>query len=192
MMSKPRLSLQALRGKGKGGEGHIKHQDHDHSGEPRGSSIGRRRRASSMSAKANRLVSCLKGNALTLATVSGVLSGIALGFILRASREESWTPREIMYVSYVGEIFLRSLRCLILPLIVSSIISAVGGLELGMSSRIAFRAVVYYMTTTILAVILGIILVTSIHPGVAGAQDVPREGEARNVTTADTLMDLIR
>ena len=121
--SKPRLSLQALRGKGKGGEGNMKHQVTtvvgDHSGEPRRSSTGRRRRTSSMSEKASRLVSCLKGNALTLATVSGVLSGIALGFILRASREESWTPREIMYVSYVGEIFLRSLRCLILPLIVS-------------------------------------------------------------------------
>ena len=34
------------------------------------------------------------------------------------------------------------------------------------------RAIVYYMTTTVLAVILGIILVVTIHPGVAGQERV--------------------
>ena len=56
------------------------------------------------------------------------------------------------------------------------------------------RAVVYYMATTVLAVILGIILVVSIRPGAGGiaAEDLKEEGTKRNVTTADTLMDLIR
>ncbi len=34
------------------------------------------------------------------------------------------------------------------------------------------RAIVYYMTTTVLAVILGIVLVVTIHPGVAGQERV--------------------
>ena len=34
------------------------------------------------------------------------------------------------------------------------------------------RAVLYYFATTILAVILGIILVTAIHPGVGGQDKV--------------------
>jgi Na+/H+-dicarboxylate symporter len=61
----------------------------------------------------------LKENALTLGTVGGVIGGVALGFILRASRDEKWTPREIVYISFIGEVFLRMLKCLILPLIIS-------------------------------------------------------------------------
>ena len=34
--------------------------------------------------------------------------------------------------------------------------------------KVGLRAVAYYFATTILAVILGIILVTAIHPGVGG------------------------
>ena len=36
------------------------------------------------------------------------------------------------------------------------------------TGKVGLRAVAYYFATTILAVILGIILVTAIHPGVGG------------------------
>lgn len=70
---------------------------------------------------------------LTLFTVIGVFGGVALGFILRNSGKEHWTPREIMYVEFPGQMFLRMLKGLILPLIVSSIISAIGNLDLSLS-----------------------------------------------------------
>ena len=76
----------------------------------------------------------------------------------------------------------------------SSMISAVGSLDLSLSGRIGTRAIVYYMTTTVSAVILGIILVLSIHPGDSGAAStMTKDTRAiRKVTTADMLMDLIR
>ena len=138
---------------------------------------------------------CLKSNLLTLLTVTGVLSGIALGFILRASRDTPWSQREQIYVKFVGDIFLRMLKALILPLIVSSLISAIGSLDLSLSGKIGARAITYYMVTTVCAVVLGIILVVAIHPGKEdrkGIMDDTDKKESRNVTTADTLMDLIR
>ncbi len=48
------------------------------------------------------------------------------------------------------------------------------------------------MVTTVMAVILGLILVSTIHPGQGKAEEIHREGGVRNITTADTLMDLIR
>ena len=99
--------------------------------------------------------SCLSHNALTILTVSGVVGGIVLGVILRNVREEPWTKREIMYVNYIGELFLRMLKSLILPLIVASLISAIGSLDLSLSGRIGARAITYYMLTTVSAVILG-------------------------------------
>uniref|UniRef100_T1GUI4 Amino acid transporter n=1 Tax=Megaselia scalaris TaxID=36166 RepID=T1GUI4_MEGSC len=87
------------------------------------------------------------------------------------------------------------LKCLIVPLLVSSITSAIGSLDLSMSGKIATRAILYYFITTISAVILGIMLVTTIQPGKVGridefiTEDVERNSK---VLTPDTLMDLIR
>lgn len=141
----------------------------------------------------NRCVSCLKTNTLTIATVAGVVIGAALGFILRETKD-NWTEREIMYIGYVGDLFLQMLKSLILPLIISSLISAIASLDLSLSGRIAGRAIAYYLTTTFAAVVLGIVLVVSIKPGVGhtGDTDVEEDEEKRHVLTVDTLLDLVK
>ncbi|XP_037927994.1 putative sodium-dependent excitatory amino acid transporter glt-4 [Teleopsis dalmanni] len=80
----------------------------------------------------------MQENSLTLFTVTGVFIGGLIGFIIKNSTGP-WTKREIMYISFPGELFLRMLKCLIVPLLVSSITSAIGGLDLSMSSKIASR-----------------------------------------------------
>lgn len=62
------------------------------------------------------------------------------------------------------------------------------------SSFETFRAIVYYMTTTLCAVALGIILVVTVRPGVGATATATGIGAAatRNVLTSDTLMDLVR
>lgn len=134
---------------------------------------------------------CLRMNGLTIATMTGVIGGVVFGLILRQCKEK-WHEREVMYVSYIGEIFLRMLKALILPLIVPSLITAVGSLDMSLSGKVGLRAVAYYFTTTIVAVILGIILVVTIHPGVSGQNKSDKTLNSRDVTTPDTLMDLIR
>jgi len=133
-------------------------------------------------------------NLLAILTVSGVLGGAIFGLILRYSRSDNWSKREVMYIGYPGEIFLRSLKALIIPLIVSSLVSAIGTLDLSLSKRIGLRAVAYYMTTTVSAVILGIILVVSIQPGSGGTSGIKKiqGGKTKVVETPDLMMDLVR
>jgi len=138
------------------------------------------------------LLEFMKKNLLPILTVLSVVLGVVLGIILRYSRDELWSPREVMYVGYVGELYLRALKALIIPLIVSSIIAAIGNLDLTLSKKIGIRAIGYYVTTTILAVILGIVLVTSIHPGRGSDSDIKKAGIGKNVYTPDLLMDLPR
>ncbi|XP_045102788.1 excitatory amino acid transporter 3-like isoform X4 [Portunus trituberculatus] len=145
-----------------------------------------------MSCNPKTIKDAINANLLPILTVSGVTGGIVLGLILRYSRDEPWTKREVMYVGYIGELFLRALKALIIPLIVSSLVSAIGSLDLSLSKKIGLRAVCYYLTTTVLAVVLGIILVVSIHPGKGSDEGITKAGEARSVYTPDLLMDLPR
>ncbi|XP_043278230.1 excitatory amino acid transporter 1 [Venturia canescens] len=147
--------------------------------------------------RSRRWKSCVTENLLTLLTLFGVFAGVVLGLILKYVNPEGWTPREIMYIQFIGDIFLRMLKALILPLIVASIVSAIGSLDLSLSGKIGMRSIYYYGTTTITAVILGIFLVLVIRPGTnstgGSAFTVQEElAPTRNVTTADTLLDLIR
>lgn len=140
----------------------------------------------------------LKEQMLTIATVSGVVLGVIVGLTLRATTDLPWTDRQLMYTNFIGELFLRMLKGLILPLIVSSLIAAIGTLDLSLSGRIGGRAIAYYMITTFMAVVLGILLVTTIRPGVdRGGSEVSQTEKNltttfRQTTTTDTMLDLVR
>jgi len=132
----------------------------------------------------------LKENILTMATLTGVVAGVSLGLALKSMDDGIWTARQAYYVGYPGKIFLNMLKCLIIPLIVPSLIAAIGQLDLRVSGKIGSRAVLYYMTTTFLAVTLGILLTISIRPGFANSEEVLEKKEASKGTTTDTLLDL--
>lgn len=135
-------------------------------------------------------------NLLTILTAFAVIAGTIVGMIIRSTGTETWSKRDIMYLQFPGDIFLRMLKALIIPLLVSSVISAIGFLDLSLSKKIAIRSILFYMTTTISAVVLGIILVLSIKPGKVDKslfkEDFARKIEVRKVLTQDTLMDLFR
>ncbi|XP_060791469.1 excitatory amino acid transporter 3 [Neoarius graeffei] len=133
----------------------------------------------------------LKRNWVLIATIASVLLGIGLGVLVREHAALSHLDKQ--YFGFPGELLMRMLKLIILPLIISSIITGVAALDAEVSGRIGFHAIIYYFSTTIIAVILGIVLVTTIKPGVSQTVDnIDRSGSTPNVATADTLMDLIR
>ncbi|ESO83435.1 hypothetical protein LOTGIDRAFT_169299 [Lottia gigantea] len=99
-----------------------------------------------------------------------------------------------MIVSFPGDMLMRMLKMLILPLIVSSMITGLASLDANSSGRMGMYAVVYYFATTFMAIILGIILVVSIHPGtftVIDREDNDLIGDSP-VSSLDAFLDLIR
>lgn len=98
-----------------------------------------------------------------------------------------------MYIKFPGDLFLRMLMAMVIPLMVSSVTAAVGSLDLTLSKKIGGRALLYFFSTTTLAVIEGIILVLLIHPGDPDMNpDIIKVSQTRPFTTADTLLDLVR
>ncbi|XP_069620286.1 excitatory amino acid transporter 3 [Ranitomeya imitator] len=133
----------------------------------------------------------LRNNWLLITTVVAVVLGIGLGVLVREYGKLSNLDK--IYFAFPGEILMRMLKLIILPLIVSSMITGVAALDSSVSGKIGLRAIVYYFCTTVIAVILGIVLVVSIKPGVSqSADDIDRTGSTPEVTTADALLDLLR
>lgn len=60
------------------------------------------------------------------------------------------------------------------------------------TGRMGMRAAVYYMVTTVIAVFIGILMVTIIHPGKGSKEGLHREGRIETIPTADAFMDLVR
>merc|ERR1719186_22592 len=100
-----------------------------------------------------------------------------------------------MYVGFIGDLFLNVLKSLIVPLIIPSLIATIGSMDLALSGKIGLRAIVYYMTTTVMAVILGVVLVETIRPGAApdgSKEEISEIPKKYNNTIEDTLMDIVR
>uniref|UniRef100_A0A8D3EGC8 Amino acid transporter n=1 Tax=Scophthalmus maximus TaxID=52904 RepID=A0A8D3EGC8_SCOMX len=131
-------------------------------------------------------------NLLLGLTVMGVVMGVLFGMLLRYMLVTDSSV--LTLVSFPGEILMRMLKMLILPLIISSLITGLAGLDARSSGRMGSRAMLYYMSTTVIAAILGVILVLGIHPGNPKLRGGTASAAPKNqeVSSLDAFLDLLR
>uniref|UniRef100_A0A8C9SBR6 Amino acid transporter n=1 Tax=Scleropages formosus TaxID=113540 RepID=A0A8C9SBR6_SCLFO len=126
---------------------------------------------------------CRRNGLLTL-SVFAVAAGFALGFTLRGM---NLSTQARMYLSFPGELLMRILKMLILPLITSSLMTGLSAMDSKASSRMGLLTVTYYLWTTFIAVVVGIILVIIIQPGSGMEMEGSRLGGGPIMTSADAL-----
>lgn len=160
----------------------------------RGGQKGQDRRASQISVASQQAIATSGAERfLNLWLFIGVSIGIAIGLLVRNVVSQPLTARQLMYVAFPGDVLLRLLRLSVLPLITASIVAAIGGVDLLLAGRLGRRAFIYYMVTTVIAEIEGIILVFLIRPGSVGTPtDLARAPPKRVFYIADAVMDIIR
>ena len=141
----------------------------------------------------------IKTNLLLILTIASVLVGAILGISVREvniPHQSQGYRLMVELLGFPGEIFLRMLKMLILPLIVFSLIAGLGSLETKVAGSLGWKTVVYYASTTVTAVILGLILVNSIKPGgrtvVAGCDNSTLHSTGNNLDVIHSVLDLLR
>uniref|UniRef100_G1NXU1 Amino acid transporter n=1 Tax=Myotis lucifugus TaxID=59463 RepID=G1NXU1_MYOLU len=108
----------------------------------------------------------LQHNALVLLTVSGVVAGAGLGAALRGL---GLSRTQVTYLAFPGEMLLRMLRMIILPLVVCSLVSGAASLDASSLGRLGRIDIAYVGLTTLGASALAVALAFIIKPG-SGAE----------------------
>ena len=108
---------------------------------------------------------------ILIALILGAISGMLLG-------------ESVLHFAFVGTLFLKGLKMIIVPLVATSIISGVVGIgRIGHFGRLSGQTFTYYLSTSLLSIITGLVLVNAISPG-KGAQlrlQVPPEQLAHSI-----------
>ena len=72
----------------------------------------------------------------------------------------------VSYITWMGELFLRALKMIIVPLILTSIVSGVANIgDAHNLGRLGIKTFAYYISTSFFAILTGLLLVNIIQPG---------------------------
>ena len=120
-----------------------------------------------------------------------ILIGLLLGVIVGWSVGEAVLP----WTNPLADIFLRLLRMIIIPLIFTSIVTGVTGVgESASFGRLGTKTLLYYLLTSFLAILTGLVLVNILQPGKGaelGFTEVPQLGEQSLQSLSDIFYRLI-
>ncbi|KAH9422545.1 excitatory amino acid transporter 3-like [Dermatophagoides pteronyssinus] len=141
-------------------------------------------------------------NLLAISTLLMILLAISIAILLRHTLipGKPWSQRRLLRLAFIGEIFIRVLLSLIVPLVGSSIAYACTGFDPELSGHIMWEVMVYYLSTTGFAAIEGLIIVSIIGPGyhtrksvTTVEQKIHKENSTKlTITIEDTIMDICR
>lgn len=93
----------------------------------------------------------------------GLVAGILWAFL---SSSLGWNQFTIDWIDPFGQIFIRMLKYIAVPLVLFSIISGISGLkDMSKLGRMGGKTLGFYLTTTVIAVGVGLLLVNIIKPG---------------------------
>jgi len=100
--------------------------------------------------------------ALLLAVIAGSLAGM---------ESMLFGVRLYAVFDFIGSLFLNALMMLIVPLVVSSIIVGIAGIGSGDAfGRLGLKTLLYYVTTSLFAILVGLVIVNLVAPGMVDGE----------------------
>jgi len=111
-----------------------------------------------------------------------IIAGMAIGALAGASLHSSGSPETVMdsatYEAFDGlaEIFLRLLRMVVIPLVFFSLLMGMVGMgDVTRLGRLGLKTFALYILTSMLALLVGVVLVNVVQPGVGLDLQIPTD-----------------
>ncbi|MCP5108120.1 MAG: dicarboxylate/amino acid:cation symporter [bacterium] len=130
----------------------------------------------------------IKKKSLPTKIIIGMILGIAAGIVFK-DQAASLKP--------IGTIFIRMISLIVVPLVFVSLFLGTASMgDLKKLGRIGGKTLLYYITTTLVAIIIGLTLVNIVQPGKgiqleAQYQDVTFQQPGKNISIVDNLINII-
>uniref|UniRef100_A0A672TDM8 Amino acid transporter n=1 Tax=Sinocyclocheilus grahami TaxID=75366 RepID=A0A672TDM8_SINGR len=132
-------------------------------------------------------------NLLVILTVSAVIGGVFIGLGVRSV---GLSRTQILYFGFPGELLIRLLKMIIIPLVVCSLVSGAASLDPKALGKLGGWAMLFFLVTTLIASAIGVIMAFIIQPGSSDGQKISnlnqddmKVPEAKEVI--DSFLDLI-
>ncbi|XP_067101882.1 neutral amino acid transporter B(0) [Osmerus mordax] len=132
-------------------------------------------------------------NLLVILTVAGVIIGVFIGL---GVRQMELSRTQIIYVGFPGEILIRLLKMIIIPLVVCSLVSGAASIDPKALGKLGGWAMLFFLVTTLIASAIGVVMGFIIQPG-TNTGSKPKvaeldEGIPNTKEVVDSFLDLIR
>lgn len=132
-------------------------------------------------------------NLLVILTVAGVIIGVFIGL---GVRNVELTRTQIIYVGFPGELLIRLLKMIIIPLVVCSLVSGAASIDPKALGKLGGWAMLFFLVTTLIASSIGVVMAFILTPGSVSITKPKVQGIDDEVPAAkeviDSFLDLIR
>lgn len=98
----------------------------------------------------------------------------------------------VMLITYPGELFLRLLKLVTLPMLIASLITVSASLNARMNGKLVSRTILYFASTSMLSAFCGICIAMFIKPGSAGITKIFNPDRIQKTSFLDSILDLGR
>ena len=124
-------------------------------------------------------------NRLTTYIMVSLFLGIAVGYACNTLASPVQAKVVAGYFSIVADIFLRMIKMIIAPLVFATIVSGISSLGAsgGAVGRIAVKALAWFITASVISLLVGLLLANVLQPGHGLGLTLPEANAATNVQT---------
>jgi len=128
----------------------------------------------------------MKKNRLTTYIMVAMVLGIVVGYFCNISAPDAKAAKVIAgYFDIATTIFLRLIKMIIAPLVFGTIVAGIAGTgDSKTIGRIGIRAMGWFLTASVISLLLGMVFVNLFQPGVGTSLPLPAAGAATNLNVA--------
>lgn len=117
----------------------------------------------------------------------GLILGAIAGVFLAYTPE--YTPGFVTYTKFFGDLFIRLLKMIVVPVIFFSLIAGAASISPAQLGRVGVKIFIYYILTSVFAIVIALILANITSPG-AGLGIVGEAGVEIKLRTAPPISDV--
>ncbi len=126
------------------------------------------------------------GKKLTWWILAALVAGLFAGYAINRWAAPDSIPTFVYYLEILTNVFLRMIKMIIAPLVLSALVSGIGhmGSDAKALGRIGGRAIGWFIAMALVSIQIGIITVNTLKPGVGLDLPLPAENADSGISTS--------